>query len=74
MNPQPLTPTAPPPSMPGTIKVEVLDAISTSGLTEADVPKLVETCYQSMRNTFSQISRMPQENGATEVPDGQPAQ
>ncbi|XP_073908948.1 1-acyl-sn-glycerol-3-phosphate acyltransferase beta isoform X2 [Castor canadensis] len=58
----------------GTIKVEVLDAISTSGLTEADVPKLVETCYQSMRNTFSQISRMPQENGATEVPDGQPAQ
>jgi lysophosphatidate acyltransferase len=60
--------------MPGTIKVEVLDAISTSGLTEADVPKLVETCYQSMRNTFSQISRMPQENGATEVPDGQPAQ
>ncbi|KAM4877851.1 1-acyl-sn-glycerol-3-phosphate acyltransferase beta [Thomomys bottae] len=58
----------------GTIKVRVLDAIPTSGLTEADVPKLVDTCHQAMRSTFHHISRRPQENGAAEGPDGRPAQ
>ncbi|XP_055456259.1 1-acyl-sn-glycerol-3-phosphate acyltransferase beta isoform X1 [Psammomys obesus] len=46
----------------GTIRVQVLDAVPTSGLTDADVTKLVDTCYQSMRDTFLQISKMPQEN------------
>ncbi|XP_042537054.1 1-acyl-sn-glycerol-3-phosphate acyltransferase beta [Dipodomys spectabilis] len=57
----------------GTIKVQVLDAIPTSGLTEADVPKLVHTCHQAMRSTFHHISQAPQ-NGAAAGPDGQPAQ
>ncbi|XP_077918169.1 1-acyl-sn-glycerol-3-phosphate acyltransferase beta isoform X1 [Halichoerus grypus] len=58
----------------GTIKVEVLDAIPTSGLTVADVPKLMDTCYQAMRTTFLRISKTPQENGATAGPGCQPAQ
>lgn len=63
---------APPPT--GTIKVEVLDAIPTSGLTVADVPKLMDTCHQAMRTTFLRLSGMPQENGATAGPCSQPAQ
>ncbi|XP_032274978.1 1-acyl-sn-glycerol-3-phosphate acyltransferase beta [Phoca vitulina] len=58
----------------GTIKVEVLDAIPTSGLTVADVPRLMDTCYQAMRTTFLRISKTPQENGATAGPGCQPAQ
>ncbi|XP_008071987.2 1-acyl-sn-glycerol-3-phosphate acyltransferase beta-like [Carlito syrichta] len=58
----------------GTIRVQVLDAIPTSGLTEADIPKLVDTCHQAMRNTFLHISKMSQENGATAGPGVQPAQ
>ncbi|XP_029776876.1 1-acyl-sn-glycerol-3-phosphate acyltransferase beta [Suricata suricatta] len=58
----------------GTIKVEVLDAIPTSGLTVADVPKLMDTCHQAMRTTFLRISKRPQENGATARPASQPAQ
>ncbi|XP_012500101.1 PREDICTED: 1-acyl-sn-glycerol-3-phosphate acyltransferase beta [Propithecus coquereli] len=58
----------------GTVTVQVLDAIPTSGLTEADIPTLVDTCYQAMRSTFFHISKMPQENGATAGPDVQPAQ
>ncbi|XP_026345985.1 1-acyl-sn-glycerol-3-phosphate acyltransferase beta isoform X2 [Ursus americanus] len=58
----------------GTIKVEVLDAIPTSGLTVADVPKLMDTCHQAMRTTFLRLSGMPQENGATAGPCSQPAQ
>ncbi|KAF3820910.1 hypothetical protein GH733_011063 [Mirounga leonina] len=58
----------------GTIKVEVLDAIPTSGLTVADVPKLMDTCYQAMRTTFLRISKTPQENGDTAGPGCQPAQ
>ncbi|KAM8943498.1 1-acyl-sn-glycerol-3-phosphate acyltransferase beta isoform 1-T1 [Lycaon pictus] len=49
----------------GTIRVEVLDAIPTSGLTVADVPKLMDTCHQAMRTTFFRISKIAQENGAT---------
>ncbi|KAF0887221.1 PLCB acyltransferase, partial [Crocuta crocuta] len=56
----------------GTIKVEVLDAIPTSGLTVADVPKLMDTCHQAMRTTFLRISKTPQENGATAGPASQP--
>lgn len=52
----------------GTIRVQVLDAVPTSGLTDADVTKLVDTCYQSMRSTFLQISRMSQENSAIKEP------
>lgn len=63
---------APPPT--GTIKVEVLDAIPTSGLTVADVPKLMDTCHQAMRTTFLRLSKTPQENGATAGPGSQPAQ
>lgn len=62
---KPLTSTA---SSPGTIRVQVLDAVPTSGLTDADVTKLVDTCYQSMRSTFLQISRMSQENFAIKEP------
>uniref|UniRef100_G1LBB2 1-acyl-sn-glycerol-3-phosphate acyltransferase n=1 Tax=Ailuropoda melanoleuca TaxID=9646 RepID=G1LBB2_AILME len=58
----------------GTIKVEVLDAIPTSGLTVADVPKLMDTCHQAMRTTFLRLSKTPQENGATAGPGSQPAQ
>ncbi|VFV24828.1 1-acyl-sn-glycerol-3-phosphate acyltransferase [Lynx pardinus] len=58
----------------GTIRVEVLDAIPTSGLTVADVPKLMDSCHQAMRTTFFRISKTPQENGATARPDSQPAQ
>ncbi|GAB5580338.1 1-acyl-sn-glycerol-3-phosphate acyltransferase beta isoform X4 [Prionailurus iriomotensis] len=58
----------------GTIRVEVLDAIPTSGLTVADVPKLMDSCHQAMRTTFLRISKIPQENGATARPGSQPAQ
>ncbi|XP_021050140.1 1-acyl-sn-glycerol-3-phosphate acyltransferase beta [Mus pahari] len=58
----------------GTIKVQVLDAVSTSGLTDADVTKLVDTCYQSMRATFLQISEIPQKNSAIKDPGVLPAQ
>ncbi|XP_076964888.1 1-acyl-sn-glycerol-3-phosphate acyltransferase beta isoform X2 [Callospermophilus lateralis] len=58
----------------GTIKVQVLDAVPTSGLTVADVPKLMDTCHHAMRSTFFHLSRTPQENGAIEEPDVQPAQ
>ncbi|XP_004410761.1 PREDICTED: 1-acyl-sn-glycerol-3-phosphate acyltransferase beta isoform X1 [Odobenus rosmarus divergens] len=58
----------------GTIKVEVLDAIPTRGLTVADVPKLMDTCYQAMRTTFLRISKTPQEDRATAGPGCQPAQ
>ncbi|XP_062937865.1 1-acyl-sn-glycerol-3-phosphate acyltransferase beta isoform X4 [Cynocephalus volans] len=58
----------------GTIRVQVLDAIPTGGLTVADVPKLMDTCHQAMRSTFFRISKMPQENGATTGPGVQPAQ
>ncbi|XP_007945120.1 1-acyl-sn-glycerol-3-phosphate acyltransferase beta [Orycteropus afer afer] len=50
----------------GTIKVEVLDAVPTTGLTVADIPKLMDTCHRDMRNTFFRVSKMPQENGASE--------
>ena len=58
----------------GTIKVQVLDAVPTNGLTDADVTKLVDTCYQSMRATFLQISQIPQENSAIKEPGVLPAQ
>ncbi|XP_019497399.1 PREDICTED: 1-acyl-sn-glycerol-3-phosphate acyltransferase beta [Hipposideros armiger] len=58
----------------GTIKVEVLDAIPTSGLTVADVPKLMDSCHQAMRTTFLRMSKTPQENGATAGPSAHPAQ
>nr|XP_010954244.1 1-acyl-sn-glycerol-3-phosphate acyltransferase beta [Camelus bactrianus] len=58
----------------GTIKVEVLDAIPTSGLTVDDVPKLMDTCHQAMRACFFHISKTAQENGAPAGPDVRPAQ
>ncbi|XP_016066566.1 PREDICTED: 1-acyl-sn-glycerol-3-phosphate acyltransferase beta [Miniopterus natalensis] len=58
----------------GTIKVEVLDAIPTSGLTVDDIPKLMDTCHQAMRTTFLHLSKTHQENGATAGPSAQPAQ
>lgn len=60
-------------SSPGTIRVQVLDAVPTSGLTEADVTTLVDTCYQSMRDTFLQISQTPQ-NSVIKEPGVVPAQ
>lgn len=58
----------------GTIKVEVLDAIPTSGLTVADVPTLTDTCYQAMRTTFFHLSKIPQEDRANAEPAAQLAQ
>ncbi|KAL6034290.1 hypothetical protein STEG23_015032 [Scotinomys teguina] len=58
----------------GTIRVQVLDPVPTTGLTDADVTKLVDTCYQSMRDTFLQISQIPQENFAIKEPGVMPAQ
>ncbi|KAM7094063.1 1-acyl-sn-glycerol-3-phosphate acyltransferase beta isoform 2-T2 [Molossus nigricans] len=58
----------------GTIKVEVLDDIPTSGLTVDDIPQLMDTCHQAMRTTFLRISKAPQENGATAGTGAQPAQ
>ncbi|XP_005083701.1 1-acyl-sn-glycerol-3-phosphate acyltransferase beta isoform X1 [Mesocricetus auratus] len=58
----------------GIIRVQVLDAVPTRGLTEADVTQLVDTCYQSMRDTFLQISKMDQENSAIEETGVVPAQ
>uniref|UniRef100_A0A2K5JT82 1-acyl-sn-glycerol-3-phosphate acyltransferase n=1 Tax=Colobus angolensis palliatus TaxID=336983 RepID=A0A2K5JT82_COLAP len=58
----------------GTVTVQVLEAIPTSGLTAADVPALVDTCHRAMRTTFLHISKTPQENGATAGPGMQPAQ
>lgn len=58
----------------GTIRVEVLDAVPTSGLTVADVPRLLDTCHQAMRSTFLHISKMPQGNGAAEGAGAQAAQ
>lgn len=58
----------------GTVTVQVLEAIPTSGLTEADVPALVDTCHRAMRTTFLHISKTPQENGATAGPGVQLAQ
>uniref|UniRef100_A0A8C9B263 1-acylglycerol-3-phosphate O-acyltransferase n=1 Tax=Phocoena sinus TaxID=42100 RepID=A0A8C9B263_PHOSS len=58
----------------GTIKVEVLDAIPTTGLTIADVPELLDTCQQAMRATFFHVSQLPRENGAPAGPDAQASQ
>ncbi|KAF6122932.1 1-acylglycerol-3-phosphate O-acyltransferase 2 [Phyllostomus discolor] len=58
----------------GTIKVEVLDAIPTSGLTVDDIPQLMDTCHKAMRTTFFHLSSTPQENGAAAGPGAQPAQ
>ncbi|XP_029057420.1 1-acyl-sn-glycerol-3-phosphate acyltransferase beta [Monodon monoceros] len=58
----------------GTIKVEVLDAIPTTGLTVADVPELLDTCQQAMRATFFHVSQLPRENGAPAGPDAQASQ
>ncbi|XP_016008572.1 1-acyl-sn-glycerol-3-phosphate acyltransferase beta [Rousettus aegyptiacus] len=58
----------------GTIKVEVLDAIPTAGLTVVDVPTLMDTCYRAMRTTFFHLSQMPQEDRAAAKPGAQPAQ
>ncbi|XP_026960066.1 1-acyl-sn-glycerol-3-phosphate acyltransferase beta [Lagenorhynchus albirostris] len=58
----------------GTIKVEVLDAIPTAGLTIADVPELLDTCQQAMRATFLHVSQLPRENGAPAGPDAQASQ
>ncbi|XP_032758913.1 1-acyl-sn-glycerol-3-phosphate acyltransferase beta [Rattus rattus] len=58
----------------GTIRVQVLDAVPTNGLTDADVTKLVDTCYQSMRTTFLQISEIPQENSTIKESGVLPAQ
>ncbi|XP_060055352.1 1-acyl-sn-glycerol-3-phosphate acyltransferase beta isoform X2 [Erinaceus europaeus] len=58
----------------GTIKVEVLDAIPTSGLTVADVSKLMDTCHQAMRTTFFHISQIPQENGTPVGPRAHPVE
>lgn len=63
----PIPPTA-------TIKVEVLDAIPTRGLTVADVPTLMDNCHQAMRTTFFRMSKTPQENGATAGSGAHPAQ
>ncbi|KAK7833299.1 LOW QUALITY PROTEIN: hypothetical protein U0070_017298, partial [Myodes glareolus] len=57
----------------GTIRVQGLDAVPTSGLPEADVTTLVDACYQSMRDTFLQISQIPQ-NSAIKEPGVVPAQ
>lgn len=57
-----------------TIKVEVLDAIPTRGLTVADVPTLMDNCHQAMRTTFFRMSKTPQENGATAGSSAHPAQ
>ncbi|KAM5328196.1 1-acyl-sn-glycerol-3-phosphate acyltransferase beta isoform 2-T2 [Glossophaga mutica] len=58
----------------GTIQVEVLDAIPTSGLTADDIPQLMDTCHKAMRTTFFHLSKTPQENGAAAGPGAQPAQ
>ncbi|XP_077004954.1 1-acyl-sn-glycerol-3-phosphate acyltransferase beta [Tamandua tetradactyla] len=58
----------------GTIKVEVLDAVPTRGLSAADVPELMDTCRQAMRTAFFRMSEGLRENGATEGPGTQPAQ
>lgn len=58
----------------GTIQVRVLDAVPTTGLTEADVPRLMAQCHQAMRTTFLAISKAPQENGAALAPEAQPVQ
>ncbi|KAF6326884.1 1-acylglycerol-3-phosphate O-acyltransferase 2 [Rhinolophus ferrumequinum] len=57
-----------------TIKVEVLDAIPTRGLTVADVTTLMDNCHQAMRTTFFRMSKTPQENGATAGSGAHPAQ
>lgn len=54
--------------------MEVLDAVPTSGLTVADVPRLLDTCHQAMRSTFLHISKTPQGNGAAEGAGAQAAQ
>ncbi|KAM7329267.1 hypothetical protein ACRRTK_010880 [Alexandromys fortis] len=51
----------------GTIRVQVLDAVPTSGLPEAYVTTLVEACYQFMRDTFLQIAQMPQNSAIKEL-------
>ncbi|XP_004714575.2 1-acyl-sn-glycerol-3-phosphate acyltransferase beta [Echinops telfairi] len=48
----------------GTIKVEVLDAVPTTGLTVADIPQLMETCHQDMRAVFFRVSKMAQNGGS----------
>ncbi|XP_054989175.1 1-acyl-sn-glycerol-3-phosphate acyltransferase beta [Sorex araneus] len=58
----------------GTIQVQVLDAIPTTGLTEADVPRILEKCHHLMRETFFSISKTPRENGAAVAPEARPAQ
>lgn len=40
----------------GTIKVEILPKIETTGLTAEDVSELTEQCYATMRSTFFRLS------------------
>ncbi|XP_023982171.1 1-acyl-sn-glycerol-3-phosphate acyltransferase beta [Physeter macrocephalus] len=58
----------------GTVKVEVLDAIPTAGLTVADVPALLDTCQQAMRTTFFHVSQLPPQNGPAAGPEAQASQ
>ncbi|XP_040819197.1 1-acyl-sn-glycerol-3-phosphate acyltransferase beta isoform X2 [Ochotona curzoniae] len=55
----------------GIIRVEVLDAVPTHGLTVADVPRLMDTCHQAMRSTFLRMSKPAPENGVAEGPAAQ---
>lgn len=53
--------------------MQVLDPIPTTGLTEADVPRLLDRCHHVMRDSFFTISKMHQ-NGAALAADSLPAQ
>ncbi|KAE8582392.1 hypothetical protein XENTR_v10020102 [Xenopus tropicalis] len=46
----------------GTVKVEILPKIDTSGLTENDITDLTERCHQTMRQVFFRLSNKPYES------------
>lgn len=43
----------------GTVHIEVLPAISLSGLNKDDLPQLMQTCHQQMQATIDRLDKLP---------------
>ena len=43
----------------GTVHIQVLPAISLTGLNKDDLPMLMQTCHQQMQDTIAQLDNLP---------------
>jgi 1-acyl-sn-glycerol-3-phosphate acyltransferase len=43
----------------GTVHIQVLPAISLTGLTKDDLPMLMQTCHQQMQATIAKLDALP---------------